>query len=142
MSYNGIGLPSAKGSSTSGHIQRSLASNDERDNTKKKGYLLRQKQIQTKNVKKPVHHHSETALQNKRNNLRDIELQVSELRDRLEDEMDEGDKTITDDIIDKKCQLLREQLLNDMKIRTAYTNRKKRDSNKQSDDVDRKNLEY
>lgn len=141
MSYNGIGLPSAKGSSTSGHIQRSLASNNERDNIKKKGYLLRQKKTQKKAVKK-VEHHSETAEQTKRNNLRDIELQVSELRDKLEDEMDDDNETITQEVIDDKCQKLRERLLNDMKVRTAYTNRTKRDSQKPSDDVDHKKLEY
>ncbi|KAG0671623.1 RNA-splicing factor [Maudiozyma exigua] len=140
MSYNGIGLPSAKGSSTSGHIQRSLASAKERDNIKRKGYLLRQSEARekkhSKNIKKP-----QRLVPNKRNNLRDIELQVSELRDKLEDDMDD-DHTITQESIDDRCKKLREQLLKDMKIRTAYTNRQERDSNGKINDVDHRKLEY
>ena len=140
MSYNGIGLPSAKGSSTSGHIQRSLASSNERDNIKRKSYLLRQSEArdkkQTKKIRKPVR-----VVPNKRNDLRDIELQVSELRDKLEDDMDD-DHTITQESIDDRCKKLREQLLKDMKVRTAYTNRQERDCNGKNNDVNHEKLEY
>ncbi|KAH3902159.1 U2-type spliceosomal complex subunit CWC21 SCDLUD_001972 [Saccharomycodes ludwigii] len=43
MSYNGIGLKSAKGSSTSGHVQKSLVKTN--DSLKNKNYLKRKKRL-------------------------------------------------------------------------------------------------
>ena len=123
MSYNGIGLQSAKGSSTSGHIQSSLAKNEGdkfKNYSKRKQDLVKVgKQAGKKGVpvldKSIVEHLSK----------RDIEVKVSELRDRLEE--DDG----LDDVqIDARCGQLREKLLKHLdaskKYKTMYKPRNQR----------------
>lgn len=136
MSYNGIGLPSAKGSSTSGHIQRSLASNEDRDKNRGKDYLKRQAEAKklknqggVNRVKKINITNSDNANAVKRYSLREIELRVSELRDSLEDKMDaSSDNELTPEDIDKQCQQLRERLKKEHRTRTAYTSRDNRNA--------------
>ncbi|CAL9737231.1 pre-mRNA-splicing factor Cwc21p [Monosporozyma servazzii] len=144
MSYNGIGLKSAKGSSTSGHVQRSLASDNEK--TSLLNYKARKQQQHKKDVKgrsdhrikkfSPLNrdgnkdvvgvHHSLV----KHLSKRDIELQVSELRDHLEDDRDDGKIEITNEDIDKKCNALREKLNKEAKekerLSNLYKSRKQR----------------
>ncbi|EGW32292.1 uncharacterized protein SPAPADRAFT_50858 [Spathaspora passalidarum NRRL Y-27907] len=110
MSYNGIGLPTARGSGTSGYVQKNLASNKKRsgyyesrqsqlNKTKQesKGKLIIE-QINRQQAKQEILRHDD---------LRSIEVKCSELRDKLEDEdMDE-------DEIDKRVEALREKLTND-----------------------------
>lgn len=96
MSYNNIGLKSAKGSSTSGHIQRSLASDSKHNQNynKRKGKVTRERQEATKQDSKLLDHITK----------REIEVRVSEYRDELEEGSDD------DETIDRKCEELRNQL--------------------------------
>lgn len=98
MSYNGIGLPSAKGSSTSAYVQQSLAFNAKRQNTKAE-------------PKKADTHEQRTFVQDESIILhkarREIEVLVSEYRDTLEDDPAE----FSDDTIEKKCEEYRNSLL-------------------------------
>ncbi|SMN20935.1 similar to Saccharomyces cerevisiae YDR482C CWC21 Protein involved in RNA splicing by the spliceosome [Maudiozyma saulgeensis] len=146
MSYNGIGLPSAKGSSTSGHIQRSLASTEDRDKNKGKAFLKRQAEakrlknrIDTNRVQKIDARDKNSVSDVKRDSLREIELRVSELRDNLEDKMDaSSDSELTPEDIDKQCQQLRDRLKKDYRTRTAYTARDKRHLTSEANTINNK----
>lgn len=96
MSYNNIGLKSAKGSSTSGHIQRSLASASKYNQNfnKRKGRVTRERKEPTGRDHKLLDHLGK----------REIEVRVSEYRDELEDGSDD------EDTIDRKCEELRNEL--------------------------------
>ncbi|CEP61952.1 U2-type spliceosomal complex subunit CWC21 LALA0_S04e04368g [Lachancea lanzarotensis] len=128
MSFNGIGLKSAKGSSTSGHVQRSLASNDDRKQDKIHSSRVKKSQERLKDAK--IRHHKRDDAIVKHVSRREIELRVSEYRDKLEE-----DETIDDAIIDAKCEQYRQKVLKDWekeqedeKLRNAYVSRKKRAS--------------
>ncbi|CCF58448.1 hypothetical protein KAFR_0E02960 [Kazachstania africana CBS 2517] len=128
MSYNGIGLKSAKGSSTSGHIQKSLASSGNEKYTRSlQHYKKRQaealrtpQQVRSGKKDKSILLHL---------NKRNIELQVSEYRDVLE-EQQAKDESLTDDVVDSKCNGLREKLLKEweeeQRLSKAYKSRDKR----------------
>ena len=97
MSYNGIGLPSAKGSATSGHVQRSLA---------------RPPRATKNHVSKNTHArraHTPDASVRAHARAREVELRVAQLRDTLEDKQDRG-SDITDAEIDARCAALRREL--------------------------------
>ncbi|QLG71783.1 hypothetical protein HG535_0C01320 [Zygotorulaspora mrakii] len=134
MSYNGIGLKSAKGSATSGHIQKSLADND---STKNKNYHARQRaKDKLKNVGKgkladndsePIKRYVPLEARRKiikHLSKREIEVQVSELRDTLEDSNEDHQ------VIEKRCEELRTELLQEWEARQRldklYTSRAKR----------------
>ncbi|CAI4038333.1 hypothetical protein SMKI_04G6770 [Saccharomyces mikatae IFO 1815] len=127
MSYNGIGLKSAKGSSTSGHVQRSLASNPNRRRPQDSQLQRLQQQKAIKKASRDkanrplaVQKQMETHLEK-----REIEVQVSELRDRLEE-----DESVSEEQIDKKCEALRAKLTSEwqeqQRISSLYTSRKAR----------------
>ena len=139
MSYNGIGLKSAKGSSTSGYIQKSLADNEGSIN---KNYLKRRNErlhkIQKLKEKEARKRLLDTAGGRKRDesitehlNKREIELRVSELRDELEDAQ-EKDTSITNEYIEEACQRLRKELTEEIaetqRISRLYRSRKERES--------------
>lgn len=120
-----IGLRSAKGSSTSGYVQKSLAYHGDRadrDGTrgvKLKNYELRkvEKKKTTKhNVANPQKH--KALLDHERK--REIEVRVSELRDELEDKQDTDPQTWTDEKIDKECEKLRVQLTEEQETAKRY----------------------
>ncbi|CUS24425.1 LAQU0S16e01420g1_1 [Lachancea quebecensis] len=125
MSYDGIGLKSAKGSSTSGHIQQSLALNTERKNVK--NFLSRvEKQQKRPKPNAQSKHKDESIL--KHLNKREVELRVSEYRDTLEE-----DDSLSDASIDAKCEEYRKKVAlqlqkerDDEKLRNAYVSRSKR----------------
>ncbi|CAI4387850.1 ALI_HP2_G0033100.mRNA.1.CDS.1 [Saccharomyces cerevisiae] len=126
MSYNGIGLKSAKGSSTSGHVQRSLASN----NRRRPQGSQQQRQQRQNAIKKASHDKASRPLAVQKQiethmEKREIEVQVSELRDRLEEE-----ETLSEEQIDKKCEALRAKLTNEwqeqQRMSSLYTPRKVR----------------
>lgn len=103
MSYNGIGLSSAKGSSTSGFVQQSLAFNADSKNARNSNRAGSDKKV----VKQ-----DETIKAHKAR--REIELLVSEYRDKLEDAAEE-DHNLSDSVIDEKCKEYRESLLRKIK---------------------------
>ncbi|GAV55044.1 hypothetical protein ZYGR_0AS03670 [Zygosaccharomyces rouxii] len=115
MSYNNVGLKTAKGSSTSGHIQRSLASHDGSN----QNYNRRNQRVERPRTREPVGHKPKDSRLVDHLQRREIELQVSDLRDQLEDGSDD------DETIDQKCNELREKLSNTRK--TTYTSRKERE---------------
>lgn len=130
MSYNGIGLKSAKGSSTSGHIQRSLAHNDESKRTQLKNYTARRK---ADKIDKPNGQSSESIQKAKlpsqeslvkHLNRRQIEVAVSELRDELED------ADVEEEVIEQRCDELRKKLLKEQeteqRISKLYQTRSQR----------------
>ncbi|SCU95247.1 LANO_0E09758g1_1 [Lachancea nothofagi CBS 11611] len=128
MSFNGIGLKSAKGSSTSGHIQQSLALNKDRKNVKNFQNRIEKSKDHTKSKFKPIRK-DKSILEHL--SQREVELRVSEYRDKLEDN-DELD----DAAIDAKCHEYREKLAaewkkeqEDEKVRGAYVSRRKRHKN-------------
>lgn len=124
MSYNGIGLKSAKGSSTSGHIQRSLANNDEATQTKLKNYTARRKE-KLKDARSRLNEGirkktrgTESPLNSMVKHLdkRQIEVAVSELRDELEDD------DVEEATVDERCQELRIELLKQLETEKRVSN--------------------
>lgn len=115
MSYNNVGLKTAKGSSTSGHIQRSLAGH----NGSNQNYNKRNQRVESTRTRESVSNKSKDSKLVDHLQKREIELRVSELRDQLEDGNDD------DETIDQKCNKLRETLSNTS--RTTYTSRKERE---------------
>lgn len=109
MSYNGIGLKTARGSGTSGYVQKSLAPFGDRI-SKHEEHQKKRKRIESDeqadhnervdNAKKEARHEI-----NDHNKRRNIELKCLELRDKLEDD------DVNDDIIEEKIRELRKKLL-------------------------------
>ncbi|CCH62617.1 hypothetical protein TBLA_0H03360 [Henningerozyma blattae CBS 6284] len=122
MSHNGVGLKTAKGSSTSGHIQRSLAHNEYNNKNYTKRAQEAKQKPKTRAVVKPSIKDAKLKIHQDK---RSIQLQVSEYRDHLEDSTD-----LTDQDIDHKCQLFKEKLQNEHKelkrVESLYTSRKER----------------
>ena len=137
MSYNGIGLKSAKGSSTSGYIQKSLADNEGSIN---KNYLKRKNErlhkVQKLKEKEARKRLLDIAGGRKDKsitehlNKREIELRVSELRDKLENAQ-EKDTSITDEYIEETCRdyvkELTEEFSESQRIARLYRSRKERE---------------
>ncbi|OWB80311.1 hypothetical protein B5S32_g4575 [[Candida] boidinii] len=131
MSYNGIGLKSARGSGTNGYVQRNLSNIKDKydtDGTQNKQYQ-RRKQLKNYSDKK---YDKNDKLIRSVNTLklelhdhqmkRELELKVMEYRDQLEDEFEEevsGDDTEDNDsvVIEKLVKEYREKLINDMNNR-------------------------
>lgn len=155
MSYNGIGLKSAKGSSTSGHIQKSLASNDERISLL--NYKARKLQKQRNTVKEDNDNNrikKISQLKTAKNGIfikqihnsmikhlskREIELRVSELRDCLEDDRENNNKKtkLTDSEIDQRCNALREELVKEEQERVQLLNRYRSRKNRLDQQIDK-----
>lgn len=129
-----IGLRSAKGSSTSGYVQKSLAHQGDRadlDGTGKvkfKNFELR-KAVEKKKLKAESgdggnQKQREATVLGKvlldHERKREIELRVSELRDELEEGQEEHPDTWTDARIDQECEKLREQLNEDQRLTKRY----------------------
>lgn len=122
MSYNGIGLPSAKGSATSGHVQRSLV---RPHSGKPRGKVAKTKKAPQAKNETTATATATAPLLTAHMSKREIELRVAELRDRLEEQQDKGD-SITDTEVEDKCRALRkklrEQHLRDSRV-TQYKKR-------------------
>lgn len=103
MSYNGIGLSSAKGSSTSGYVQQSLAFTNRKKDPRLTTHDKEQQQQQQQQQIQPAKDESVISHKAKRQ----IELLVSEYRDKLED----GPDDLSDDTIDSKCEDYRRSIL-------------------------------
>ncbi|RCK63916.1 Pre-mRNA-splicing factor CWC21 [Candida viswanathii] len=115
MSYNGIGLQSVRGSSTSGHVQKSLSSKVSKpgfhESRKKKSHDA-QLATKLKNTTKEKAVDEEIGKELKdHESLRKIEVRCMDLRDKLEDDDDELD----DEEIDKRVNELREKLTKELK---------------------------
>lgn len=129
MSYNDVGLKTAKGSSTSGHVQRSLANNND---SRKLNYNLRQREKSKASSSRIGKDASKTSISNtepqknflKHMSKREIEVTISELRDKLEDE------DVEEDTIERECEGLRQKLLKEWeterRLSNAYLSRAKR----------------
>ncbi|OUM52113.1 hypothetical protein BVG19_g1271 [[Candida] boidinii] len=131
MSYNGIGLKSARGSGTNGYVQRNLSNIKEKydtDGAQNKQYQ-RRKQLKSYSDKK---YDKNDKLIRSSNSLklelydhqmkRELELKVMEYRDKLEDEFEEegsDDTEDTDLIIEKLVKEYREKLIKDMNNRSV-----------------------
>lgn len=113
MSSNGIGLQTARGSGTTGHIQKNVASNqDHTDNASdKSGYFKRRQLSRDRKLKYEKHvstsNNRDEAKQEIRSHdlKRDVEVKCMELRDALEDASEEETE------IEKKVKELRDKLL-------------------------------
>lgn len=136
MSYNGIGLKSAKGSSTSGHIQRNIScvKKERKGQSEGKQFLERQLIKQRDDKTEKQRHKSSTLLIEKdldeHEKRRQIEVKVAKYRDQLEEEVEEGNEEETDEgkideIISCKVALYRKKLLAQHKKaqRVPYTKR-------------------
>ncbi|AOA61449.1 RNA-splicing factor [Komagataella phaffii CBS 7435] len=111
MSYNGIGLQSAKGSSTSGYVQRSIADRS----GKRGGEFLRRKQ-QQENYKRAyeITERKTRFTADKailaHDKKRQVEVKCMDLREQLED----NDEDLSDSEIDKRVDALRSSLLQEV----------------------------
>lgn len=110
MSYNGIGLQTARGSGTSGHVQTNLA---KRGNHDHHTYESRQRETarQLKQQTLAAHHQKQLEARDK---LRDdfeakraIEVQCAQLRDQLEDDS-EDDEVIEAQVAQLRAKLIKE----------------------------------
>ncbi|TID30957.1 hypothetical protein CANINC_000479 [Pichia inconspicua] len=128
MSYNGIGLKSAKGSATSGHIQKSLYQ-EKQDFTKGKLYesrrtreerrhkVYKQRRMETMPLDKAIIEHEAA---------RALEVAVAERRDELEEEYpDKSDKEI-----DEMVAKYREELVSKKKAEKEKEKKLKLDDEK------------
>lgn len=114
MSSNGIGLQTARGSGTTGHIQKNVASDKDHVSIKgdKSGHFKRRQLSKDRKFKYDKHvstrNNRDEAKQEIRSHdlKRDVEVKCMELRDALEDESEEE---LT---IEKKVNDLRDRLLN------------------------------
>lgn len=101
MSSN-VGLTTPRGSGTSGYVQRNLSTLKPRATGYGQPYSLNDSARPPK-IRKP----DEDILKHDR--LREIEVKVMELRDKLEEEGE-----LEEDDIDEQCDKLRERLVDDM----------------------------
>lgn len=131
MSYNGIGLSTAKGSSTNGYIQKNFTrrteSAYERRQRHKKDDVKRDQLVDNLSDIKD----KELLIHDQK---RSVDLKVSEYRDKLEDDDDLDDMEI-----EKKCKAYREELLKPLKIRDSYKKREdriKEEKSKQTTEVE------
>ncbi|KAK6884752.1 Pre-mRNA-splicing factor CWC21 [Candida tropicalis] len=128
MSYNGIGLQSVKGSSTSGHVQKNLSSTSSR--VSKPGFHESRKlKINQDKLSNDLNNINNELKQNNEikkelinhESLRKIEVKCMDLREKLEDE-----DVLNDDEIDFKVDELRKKLIkenedvNDNKEKKTY----------------------
>lgn len=128
MSYNGIGLQSVKGSSTSGHVQKNLSSTSSR--VSKHGFHESRKlKINQDKLSNDLNNINNELKQNNEikkelinhESLRKIEVKCMDLREELEDE-----DVLNDDEIDFKVDELRKKLIkenedvNDNKEKKTY----------------------
>lgn len=133
MSYNGIGLSTARGSGTNGFIQKNYTrSNNETSYSKR----LKNKQNDAK--RDALINNSDLIKDKelvKHDEKRSIELKVSEYRDKLEEE----DEDMDDDEIDAKCKEYKEELIKEFNIKQGYKSRRSREDSRdvqQQDHVD------
>lgn len=111
MSSNGIGLQTARGSGTSGHVQSNIASTKGRPKEGfevghyKKRQLSKQKRLKLdKQISSESQRDEAKAEINSHDLRREIEVKCMELRERLEDYSED------EEIIDKKVSNLRNEL--------------------------------
>lgn len=116
MSSNGIGLQTARGSGTTGHVQRNIASvKDHKNEDSNSGYFKRRqisKQRKIKYDKRSKRSNNDEAESEIKEHYlkRDIEVKCMELRDTLEDESEDELVILT------KVNNLRAKLLNDSEL--------------------------
>ncbi|GMM34368.1 U2-type spliceosomal complex subunit [Saccharomycopsis crataegensis] len=120
MSYNGIGLPSAKGSSTSGFIQRNLGNLKSHSNSK---YSAQSNKYEHRKQLKLTNEKNELKLKQRLNFKGDeeiinhekkrlLEVKCLEYRDKLEEAAElQGDEPVDEDAIDEQVNKYRQQLL-------------------------------
>lgn len=125
MSYNGIGLSSAKGTGTSGHIQRSITNARSKENRKSKGKHFYNRQLQSSKLESLEKVKKLSTLSVDENIInhefkRELEIKVMEFRDKCEDENPDFD----DDQIDQLVDAYRIKLLksgNGRRVRRAQS---------------------
>ncbi|GMM48329.1 U2-type spliceosomal complex subunit [Pichia kluyveri] len=117
MSYNGIGLKSAKGSSTSGYIQRNLGDIRVSKQGENEGKKYKQRQLNTikrgkveKDIKRNTSNNKQLIENDKELIKHEIrkrnEIKIMEFRDKIEEDNPELD----DDKIDEMVNEYREKL--------------------------------
>jgi serine/arginine repetitive matrix protein 2 len=108
MSYNGIGLKTARGSGTNGYVQRSLANIRHKPQTPYSRDRDDKPQTKTRRANPEIMEHDRK---------RDIEVKCLELQDELEEQGYVGSKTVAyysrldEDEIEKKVAILRKELM-------------------------------
>lgn len=95
--YNGVGVRTARGTGTSGHVSRNAGALRPRRDDIRRLKEMRERQTVTREVDPGILHH---------NALREIEVQLVELRERLEDE--DLSETEIDERVSARRQELRE----------------------------------
>lgn len=136
MSYNGIGLPTPRGTATNGYVQRNLSNvyKDKRGESEGKQYLKRQKVAQRHNEEKKrqrIQEFEDPKLE-EHERKRKIEVEVMSYRDKLEDELDSDEDGGGEDedermkIIEKKVTSFRKKLLGKIKKREDNEREKQR----------------
>ncbi|KAH3675658.1 hypothetical protein WICMUC_002575 [Wickerhamomyces mucosus] len=121
MSYNGIGLSTARGSGTNGYIQKnvthknSLTSYQKRQSQKKLDSKLKTSNVTLDSIKD-----QELEIHNRK---REIELKISEFRDKLEENDD-----LSDTEIEEKVEDFRNRIKSQYKSRHQRQEEKKKDT--------------
>ncbi|CCE65494.1 hypothetical protein TPHA_0L01390 [Tetrapisispora phaffii CBS 4417] len=121
MSYNGIGLKSAKGSSTSGHVQSSLAHNSRANN---KNYLVRKQATALKKTVTPIKKKHISMLEHSKK--RQALLETEHYKQSLIAHNKSTGKDPDMDEIEQKCKVYKQKLL-DAHEPITYTSRIDRD---------------
>lgn len=131
MSYNGIGLQTARGSGTSGYIQANLGGSKEKESGDiKSSHYKRRKlkeQIRKREDKREVHdtNKEDAKLEiYKHNRRRNIEVKCMELRDELED------NDVEENVIEKRITELRNRLSTNGSVVLETSISKEKDMNK------------
>ncbi|ODQ79706.1 hypothetical protein BABINDRAFT_161419 [Babjeviella inositovora NRRL Y-12698] len=126
MSYNGIGLQTAKGSATNGHVQRNISSikASHKEDASQGHYSKRRiheaaSGARSRNVTQSSVNYSLSTEILDHEKKREIEVKCAELRDRLED--DDGNE---DEYIDSQVSALRQKLTAKLEERKANVARK------------------
>lgn len=130
MSYNGIGLSTARGSGTNGYIQKNYTKNTETNYSKR----LKNKQDDFK--KNQIINSFKDKELIKHDLKRSIDLKVSEYRDKLEDQEDQEDPELDDAEIDTKCKKYRDELIKEFNVKQGYKSRRSREDEEKEKEQD------
>lgn len=143
MSYNGIGLQTARGSGTSGHIQRNLASLKDDDSKEqnighyKRRQLQEDQQARQRTIKSNEANRAQARTGIKEHDTRRyIDIRCMELRDEMEDNSEDEDKIevkvreLRDSLIKKQEEMRKRKHENNDQYNTTsrdFSNKKRKD---------------
>ncbi|CCH46660.1 Pre-mRNA-splicing factor [Wickerhamomyces ciferrii] len=136
MSYNGIGLSTARGSGTNGFIQKNNSFAVGKNHNELSSYAKRQKNKQDNLKRDQFINIKDKEIVNHEQKRKEIDLKVSEYRDKLEDD---EELDLNDDEIDIKCKEFKDKLIKEINVKKGYKSRsirEKEDKKPKAKEVD------